>query len=132
MNLYQRLSNIETNNPYFKKDLKKAQNATKFIGRGSDASSTNRYMVAAGDLANCSHYTSDDVVFISAEGMRRGRKEVDFDEIGLAVASKATFVTDAEYDRNRPYNLGERQVATYLLENGYEDNGKGVWCIKND
>ncbi len=57
--------------PYASKDLLKAKFATKFIGRGSLASSTNKYMLAAEDLANCGAYTAQDVVFVSAEGDRR-------------------------------------------------------------
>ena len=126
MTLFQRISQVQSTNPYFSKDLQKARNATKFIGRGSAASSTNKYMVASGDLANCGVYTAEDVIFVSAEGMRRGRLGVDFSELEKAVLAGATFVTDDSYNRNRPYNLGEREVADFLTKNGYSDN-KGVW-----
>jgi hypothetical protein len=125
--LHERLKNVQSTNPYFSKDLKKAEASNKFIGRGSLASSTNKYMVAAGDLANCGTYTNTDVVFISAEGDRRGRVNPDFEELAKAVAQKVTFITDDEYNRNRPYNLGERQVEAFLKKNGYKDVGRGVW-----
>lgn len=126
MTLFQRISQVQSTNPYFSKDLQKARNATKFIGRGSAASSTNKYMVAAGDLANCGVYTAEDVIFVSAEGMRKGRLAVDFSELEKAVVAGATFVTDDSYNRNRPYNIGEREVAEFLTKNGHSDN-KGVW-----
>lgn len=127
MSFYERMKNIKTNNPFFSKDLAKAKNATKFIGRGSMASSTNKYKEAAQELANSGNYTQEDIVFISAEGMRRGREEIDFDEIQKAVEANVTFITDNLYDRTRPYNMGERQVAFFLKKHGYNDNDTGVW-----
>lgn len=128
--LYERLSKINSTNPYFPKDLQKAKTATKFIGVGSIASSTNKYALAAGDLANCGQYEASDIVFISAEGQRRGRIDVDFDEIGRAVDMGVTFITDDEYNRTRPYNIGERQVAFFLKQKGYRDVGGGIWKNK--
>jgi hypothetical protein len=113
--------------PYAQKDLQKAKCATKFIGVGSQASSTNRYRLAAGDLANCGQYVSSDVVFISAEGARRGRISVDVTELRNAAAAGVTFVTDNVHDRNRSYNVGEREVANCLLACGYVDNDTGRW-----
>lgn len=125
--LFARISTVQTSNPYFAKDLEKARHATKFIGRGSALSSTNKYMQAAGDLANCRRYEASDIIFVSAEGARKNRLEVDFEELARAVREGVTFVTDIAYDRNRPYNVGERTVATYLSDFGYRDNGKGYW-----
>ena len=85
MSLFERMSKVQSTNPYFKKDLQKAKNATKFIGRGSSASSTNKYMIAAGELANCGEYTKEDIIFVSAEGMRGGRLSVDVDELAKEI-----------------------------------------------
>jgi hypothetical protein len=127
--LYERMSAAlaGATNPYAQKDLKKARTATKFIGRGSAASSTNRYRQAAGDLANCGQYAAGDVVFVSAEGDRKGRLAVDHHELTRAVCAGAAFVTDSDYDRNRHYNVGEREVANLLSVCGYADNGTGYW-----
>lgn len=114
-------------NPYARKDVQKARGATKFIGRGSPASSTNRYMIAAGDLANCGQYVAADVVFVSAEGARRGRIAIDQVELAKAAAAGATFVTDSIVDRNRAYNVGERDVAAFLRAHGYADRDTGRW-----
>ncbi len=127
MTLYERMSQVKSTNPFFQKDLEKTKKANKFIGRGSIASSTYKYMMAAGDLANTGQYDAGDVVFISAEGQRIFREEVDFDEIQKAIHAGVTFVTDNLYDRTRPYNIGERQVAFFLKKNGYIDNDSGVW-----
>lgn len=126
--LFDRLSKINSTNPYFPKDLAKSKKANKFIGQGSAASSTNKYRVAAGDLANCGSYIPTDIVFVSVEGARMGRIDPDFEELDLAIQAGVTFVMDTEADRTRYYNTGERQVAFYLKKNGYQDeNGKGIW-----
>jgi hypothetical protein len=127
--LFDRISTVQSTNPYFSKDLAKAARANKFIGRGSAASSTNKYRIAAGDLANCGSYTSTDVVFVSAEGDRRGRHPIDTDELALAISAGVTFITDNASNRNRRYNVGERQVASLLESEGYTEVNPGVWKI---
>lgn len=127
--LFERMSKAlqGSTHPYAQKDLRKATTATKFIGRGSPASSTNRYRQAAGDLANCGRYVASDVVFVSAEGARRQRLDIDRAELELASQVGVTFITDAPADRNRPYNVGEREVAAFLQTQGYLDDGQGHW-----
>lgn len=125
--LSDRIAALNLEHYYFFKDLKKAQRANKFIGRGSAPSSTNKYMKAAGDLANCGEYEYRDNVFVSAEGNRTGRVEVDYEELGKAVAARATFITDDFKDRNRPYNVGERNVVNFLIKHGYMEITPGMW-----
>jgi hypothetical protein len=128
-NLFDRMSKAlaGSTNPYARKDLRKANGSTKFIGRGSPASSTNRYMLAAGDLANSGRYAAADIVFVSAEGARRCRIVADIAELWSAAEAGVTFVTDNEFDRNRAYNVGEREVAALLRTWGYQDKGSGCW-----
>lgn len=129
--LYQRLSQIKSTNPFFSKDLLKAKKANKFIGQGSVASSTHRYMVAAQDLANCGQYEASDVVFVSSEGMRQGRMMPNFEEIQKAIDAHVTFIMDDPYNRERPYNMGESQVAAYLKKHSYQDLGdNGIWTYQ--
>ncbi|MDX9742181.1 MAG: hypothetical protein RBT81_13540, partial [Gammaproteobacteria bacterium] len=113
--------------PYLAKDQRKADQATKFIGRGSPASSTAQYARDLKDIANTGQYTADDVVFISAEGARTDRVDPDFTEIRKAVKAGATFITDDASSRGRPYNVGERQVAKFLVEEGYRESAPGRW-----
>ncbi|MDR6218617.1 hypothetical protein [Deinococcus soli (ex Cha et al. 2016)] len=113
--------------PYTRKDQAKWDRCTKMIGRGSDRSSTQQYARALGGLANGGAYTAQDVVFISAEGNRRGRLDPDYAEITRAIQAGAQFITDRTEDRQRPYNLGERQVAAFLEARGYTDGGTGHW-----
>lgn len=112
---------------YTWKDQLKADQANKFIGRGSARSSTNAYREAYGENANCGEYSQDDVVFVSAEGARGGRLTADATELGKACAAKVTFVTDDKHNRNRPYNCGEREVEKILQGHGYTDTGSGIW-----
>ena len=112
--------------PYTAKDQLKAKFASKFIGRGSTRSSTNSYAKDFGALANGGNYNSSDIVFISAEGNRGGRLTPDFNEITLASQAKVVFVTDNAANRARPYNIGEREVASYLLSLNYKED-RGFW-----
>jgi hypothetical protein len=119
---------VITSNPYFQKDLRKARQATKFIGRGSLASSTNRYREAASHFANSGVYTRTDRVFVSVEGARRGRIALDIVEVDLAISAGATLVSDVGIDRQRPYNVGERELAFHLGRSGYYEVSPGVWA----
>lgn len=113
--------------PYTAKDQRKWDRANKMIGRGSARSSTHRYAQAIGALANCGTYGPDDVVFVSAEGNRGGRLKPDFAELGRAADAGASFITDVRAQRETPYNIGEREVAAFLTQRGYADQGTGLW-----
>lgn len=112
---------------YGLKDQKKSDQANKFIGRGSEASSTAKYAKAWGERANTGKYTASDVVFVSAEGNRGGRIAPDFAEIGRAVKAGATIITDDRANRERSYNVGEREVAKFLHDSGYREVAPGQW-----
>ena len=127
MTLFKRLSTIKAVTQYLQKDLAKAVAATKFIGRGSDESSTHRYMIAAGDLANSGNYSETDHVFVSVEGGRRGRLPLDKVEVDCAIAAGVTFVADVAADRNRSYNVGERELMVHLQNSGYRESSPGQW-----
>ena len=113
--------------PYLAKDQAKADTATKFIGRGSEASSTAQYAKDFGEKANSGTYTAADRVFVSAEGNRDGRVNPDRTELDKAVAAGATFITDDAANRGRSYNVGERQIEKYLTEKGYAETKPGEW-----
>lgn len=113
------------------KDQFKANISNKFIGRGSEASSTNQYRKDYGDKANCGNYMDTDMVLISTEGNRSGRLHPDFTEIQKALDVLATIVTDNRYHRNRSYNVGERQVAEYLAKQGYVETEQEYYSTWN-
>lgn len=113
---------------YVAKDQAKSDKANKFIGQGSERSSTNGYAKAWGDRANSGEYVASDAVFVSAEGNRAGRVAPNLNELQRAMDAGATVITDDVANRQRPYNIGEREVASYLANNGYsEDAGSGIW-----
>lgn len=112
---------------YLAKDQAKSDRANKFIGRGSAASSTAQYAKDWGENANTGSYTADDVVFVSAEGNRTGRVLPDFAELNRAMSAGATLVTDSKANRDRPYNVGEREVASHLAKHGYIEVEPGTW-----
>lgn len=118
---------LTTKNKYGEKDQAKADLATKFIGQGSETSSTNQYAQDFGDKANTGTYTADDTVFVSAEGARNNRMEPNYTELDKAIQAGATFITDDQANRERPYNVGEREVAKYLTDNGYVETKSGTW-----
>lgn len=119
-----------TGNRYLPKDQAKAAKANKFIGQGAEGSSTAKYAEAltAQGVANTGNYTTDDVVFISANGNRSNRMPFDQAEVQLAVEAGATLITDTAADRARGFNTGEREVAAFLTDKGYVDQaGNGIW-----
>lgn len=117
---------------FTEKDNAKAKRASKYIGRGSERSSTRAYGQAIGPArCNCGNYGPNDIVWISAEGNRRGRIAPDFSEIGKACAASATIITDTSEHRARPYNLGEREVAQFLGRQGYVEIEAGCWTPAN-
>jgi len=112
------------------KDQAKTDKATAFIGEGSPGSNANRYREAWGDRANKGSYTAEDVVHVSTNGGKNKASRIPFnqEELDRAIAAGATILTDIPTDRKTPYNMGEREVATYLSENGYiEPQKDGVW-----
>lgn len=119
-------------NFYATKDQLKSDKANKFIGRGSFNSSTEGYRRAWAEIerANVGEYTSSDVVFVSAEGQRRGRFSPPYEELMLAVDAGATLLTDDKRNRERPYNVGEREVVDFLVANNYTEVSPGVWQPK--
>ena len=122
-----------SSNPYRFKDARKFRDVTKFIGHGSPGSSTDLYAKALKSIANLGEYTSDDIVGVSVNGNRRGRVHFNTKELQLAVQARATIITDAGWDRTRPFNIGEREVAEFLIAMGYKEDGNssthfnGVW-----
>lgn len=124
------MATLTVTGPYTAKDQRKANAANKFIGRGSQRSSTHQYAKDYGQMANCGEYTSADVVFISAEGNRGGRLDPDFGEIKKACDANARFITDDPANRARSYNVGERQVAQFLASQGYRESRPSIWSRK--
>ena len=127
------------------KDLRKARDATCFIGRGKAGSSTEKYRVAAGDLGNKARYSPLDRVFVSVNGQTAGRVALlqngalsaAYRLLEAATAKGVTIVADNLQDRSRGYNLGEQELAHWLTRIArprYHEVtvGSGVWTPADD
>jgi len=120
---------------YLIKDIKKFAICNKLISRGAINSSSYKY--SRGEILNIplenintAEYCSSDIVGVSVNGARKNRVSFDRDLLLLALKAKASIVTDNKYHRNRSFNVGEREVAKFLLENGYtatEYKDRAVW-----
>lgn len=121
---------IKGTSVYSEKDERKALMANKLIAYGAIGTSTALYARQRSDVCNVGHYVPEDRVFVSINGARRNRIGIEAykDELQLAVASGASFVTDNDYHRNRPFNVGERELATFLRSHGYEQHGY-IWRL---
>ena len=118
---------------YVQKDMDKFSVITKFVGFGSDGSSTEKYRTDTfKDMANTGKYSASDIVGVSVNGNRPGRVRVDGGrfavELKLALDAGATIVADAKTDRERSFNVGERELAEVLTGAGYREIGTtGIW-----
>jgi hypothetical protein len=134
--LGRRIEALNLGTIFFYKDIQKAHRATQFIGDGHQGSSTARYAAAAGALANTGHYTAEDRVFVSVNGNRPDRVPLldaqgalfgVYAHVATAMAAGATLLADSVQDRERRYNVGERELARYLLSHGYVEVAPGEW-----
>jgi len=113
---------LKPNCPYSNKDVAKFKECTKLISRGARYSSSWYY--SKHPLANTGDYCSSDTVGISVNGKRRNRIPADFVELHQAIKSGVkVFVLDSLGDRNRTFNVGEREVTDYLIKQGYKELG---------
>ena len=71
-------------------------------------------------------------MFVSAEGNRRtrfnpisGAPRGAYTNLELAIAASARFVIDRPADRDRSYNIGERQIAAHLVSKRYHETAPG-------
>lgn len=127
---------IETNlsniTKYNKKDIEKFRCCNKLISRGVINSSSYLYAICCKGYVNTGIYIPTDYVGISVNGNRTNRIKIDETELFLALNAKATIITDSKFDRERPYNIGEREVANILLNNDYHEYLNGLWVHVNN
>lgn len=113
--------------PYHFKDAKKFKRCNKLIARGVFGSSSWLYAQNCSSV-NTGIYTQDDIVGVSVNGGRASRLRFSESEVLLAISAGAVIITDCLLDRNRKFNVGEREIAKFLMANGYEEiNGNGIW-----
>jgi len=114
---------------YRKKDIIKFSNCTQLIAVGVVGSSTYKYeKEGIGSIpssrVNTGIYSPFSIVGISVNGAVKDRVAIVDSErlrdlIRKACYANAVIVTDNSYHRNRPYNIGERELYDYLESRGY-------------
>lgn len=113
------------------KDQAKSDKATKFIGFGAKGSSTDAYRKAWGNRANSGQYTNQDTVFVSINGKRAGRVSIHDstfkNELQKAVDAGAKIIADTKAHRERSFNIGEQELASWLQSVGYQELTDGQW-----
>jgi hypothetical protein len=125
-------------NKYLDKDVKKFSICNKLISQGSTGSSSHRYSLGELDkyrnkplIINADEYTRTDIVGVSVNGYRKDRVSFDNNLVLKAIAAGATIVKDNEYNTERKFNIGERELRDFLKENGYhlilDDPLRSVW-----
>ena len=121
---------------YTNKDKEKFANWTKLISRGAIGSSSHKYGLGQvldifdKENINSGTYDYNDIVGISVNGSRRDRISFDKNEVLRAIKADATIITDNEFNRNRQFNIGERELAEFLIKHnyGFHNHQKGgVW-----
>lgn len=110
------------------KDWKKAMMADAFIGFGVAGSSTARYAEALAKVGMKVNVPTNGKVFVSINGAREGRIGIDaYRDLIIECAAKgAVFITDDKSNREREYNVGERELAELLMGLNYVETN-GVW-----
>ena len=128
-----------SNSFYNKKDAEKFSKCNKLISRGSNGSSSDKYMKEGFDnipldMINVREYSKSDFVGISVNGNRGNRLKFDEELVLLAIKAGARIVKDNTYNASRQFNIGERELSKFLEDNGYEmyvDHDKGsAWRPK--
>lgn len=104
---------------YQNKDIRKFEYCNKMITRGAVGSSSHKYQYSKilGDkIVNDDNYSNIDIVGVSVNGKRNNRLTFDKKLVRIAFRSGAVIVCDNTYNRNRSFNIGERELNTFLRE----------------
>ncbi len=126
---------------YLAKDQTKFKVCTHFLGIGSNISSSYKYqhtdLLGLNLNRDLSTLDSNSVLGISIEGNRSNREKISIEILEPIVATQCIIVLDNEYNRNRSYNIGEREIAAmlrnlgYVEEQGDEGTYRTVWFKEN-
>lgn len=112
---------------YQLKDAAKFKHCNKLIARGTPGSSSNLYSIWCEARTNVGVYDPEDVVGISVNGARAGRLPFDGQEVARAAIVGVVFITDTVRHRSRSFNVGERELAQFLVGLGYRETAHGKW-----
>lgn len=122
---------------YSMKDIFKFNVCNKLISRGVPGSSSWEYSISGignilPDQVNCGEYYPTDVVGVSVNGDRQHRVLFDESEVIEVIKARAIIVKDNAYHTNRSFNIGERDLESFLIKNNYvkayEFANSAYWC----
>jgi len=116
-------------NYYREKDMKKFSICNKFIIYGMVWSSSYKYSKEFKNV-NVWKYNLNDVVWISINWNRKWRLWLDYfkDEINKCINDWCIrFVIDNKFDRERSYNIWEREIYNYLLLKWFKEIDNKWW-----
>jgi hypothetical protein len=102
------------------KDSNKFAEINKLISRGIEGSSSHKYATEdtfnlGKENINSEEYDEIDIVGISVNGNRKNRICFDKELVKKAFDSRAILVADNTQDRNRIFNIGERNLHDFLV-----------------
>ena len=109
---------------YLDKDRKKFSVCNAIITRGVTGSSSDKYknnnILRLNLEINKEEYSKKDVVGISVNGMRKNRLSFDRKLVEKAIESGAIIVKDNDFNTNRQFNIGEKELELFLINMGCE------------
>ncbi len=122
---------------YYEKDKEKFKYCDMLITNGVIGSSSYKYIkdtnIAPKAKRNLKIYNKNNIVGVSVNGKRANRMSFNKVLVKAAVTAGAKIVTDNEKNRNRFFNIGERELATFLEDLNcieyYEDKVRSVWRL---
>lgn len=109
---------------YLDKDRKKFSVCNAIITRGVTGSSSDKYknnnILRLNLEINKEEYSKKDVVGVSVNGMRKNRLSFDRKLVEKAIESGAIIVKDNDFNTNRQFNIGEKELELFLINMGCE------------
>lgn len=107
---------------YLEKDLKKFNQCNKMISYWVVWSSSYEYQKDIyKDIVNQWKYYDWDIIWISINWNRKNRMWIEFyiDELNKMKWFNVKIIVDKKYDRYRSYNIWERELEKWLIDNWY-------------
>lgn len=128
--------------PYVAKDQRKLELASHYVYCGSAASSSRKYWDQlfaheAGNTVDIGRaiFNVDHALYVSVEGARRGRYAYNpssnaWQAVDRFLSLGCVVIADNEYDRRRPYNVGERELEAHLISRNAVEFKPGMWHVR--
>lgn len=121
---------------YRQKDLLKFSYCTHVLSIGVKGSSSHFYSTweFQRNFKSLGEINRNSIVGLSANGDRPDRVIFPVEWLIELKNIGCVLITDNNFNRNRKFNIGEREIAHWLIENNYnysENNVAGRWELIN-